>query len=129
MGRRCAPSRPRDARLGRFTTLKAATGGTAVHWIRFSQQGKRAYGIVEGDRVVEVAGDPFEGYERTQRTHTLSAVKIEVPVVPPTFYCVGLNYAAHIREAAAKLGIAADLPKQPDVGYRAVNALVAHGEP
>jgi len=42
---------------------------------------------------------------------------------------VGLNYAAHIKEAAAKLGIAPDLPRQPDVGYRAINALVAHGEP
>jgi len=100
-----------------------------VRWIRFSQQGKTAYGLVEGDRIVEVAGSPFSGYERTQRTHALDAVKIEVPVVPPTFFCVGLNYAEHVREAAAKLGIAADLPKQPDVGYRAVNALIAHGEP
>ncbi len=100
-----------------------------MRWIRFSQQGKTAYGLVEGDRIVEVAGSPFSGYERTQRTHGLDAVKIEVPVVPPTFFCVGLNYAEHVREAAAKLGIAADLPKQPDVGYRAVNALIAHGEP
>ena len=52
-----------------------------------------------------------------------------MPVVPPTFYCVGLNYAEHVRQTAAKLGIVADLPKQPDVGYRAVNALVAHEEP
>jgi len=100
-----------------------------VRWIRFSQQGKTAYGLVEGDRIAEVTGDPFNGYERTKRTHALDAVKIEVPVMPPTFFCVGLNYAEHIREAAAKLGIAADLPKQPDVGYRAVNALVAHEEP
>ena len=100
-----------------------------MRWIRFSQQGKTAYGLVEGDRIVEVAGSPFSGYERTQRTHALTAVKIEVPVIPPTFFCVGLNYAEHVREAAAKLGIAADLPKQPDVGYRAVNALIAHGEP
>lgn len=99
-----------------------------MRWIRFSQAGKTAYGLVEGDRIAEVAGDPFAGYERTQRTHALDAVKIEVPVVPPTFFCVGLNYAEHIREAAAKLGIAPDLPKQPDVGYRAVNALIAHGE-
>jgi 2-keto-4-pentenoate hydratase/2-oxohepta-3-ene-1,7-dioic acid hydratase in catechol pathway len=56
-------------------------------------------------------------------------VKIEVPVIPPTFYCVGLNYAEHIRAVAAKHGIEANLPKQPDVGYRAVNALIAHGEP
>ena len=100
-----------------------------VRWIRFSQKGQTAYGILEGERIVEVTGDPFRGYEKTPRTHDLSAVQIEVPVVPPTFYCVGLNYAAHIREAAAKLGIPPDLPKQPDVGYRAANALIAHGEP
>ena len=55
-------------------------------------------------------------------------MKVEVPVIPPTFYCVGLNYAEHIREVAAKQGIKANLPTQPDVGYRAVNALIAHGE-
>jgi 2-keto-4-pentenoate hydratase/2-oxohepta-3-ene-1,7-dioic acid hydratase in catechol pathway len=100
-----------------------------VRWIRFSQEDRTAYGMLEGERIAEVAGDPFGGYERTSRTHGLQDVKIELPVVPPTFYCVGLNYAAHIKEAAAKLGIAANLPTQPDVGYRAVNALIAHGEP
>ncbi len=100
-----------------------------MRWIRFSQQGQAAYGVLEDDRIREVAGDPFHGYEKTGRLHELRAVKIEVTVIPPTFYCVGLNYAAHIREAAAKLGVAPDLPKQPDVGYRAANALIAHGEP
>ena len=56
-------------------------------------------------------------------------MKIEVPVIPPTFYCVGLNYPEHIRAVAAKRGAAPDLPKQPDVGYRAVSALIAHGDP
>jgi 2-keto-4-pentenoate hydratase/2-oxohepta-3-ene-1,7-dioic acid hydratase in catechol pathway len=102
---------------------------SAVRWIRFSLQGRAAYGIQEDDRIREVAGDPFQGYEKTDRLHEMRAVKTEVPVVPPTFYCVGLNYAEHIREVAAKLGIAPDLPKQPDVGYRAVNALIAHEEP
>jgi 2-keto-4-pentenoate hydratase/2-oxohepta-3-ene-1,7-dioic acid hydratase in catechol pathway len=105
------------------------SGESIVRWIQFSRGGRTAYGIVEGDRVAEVAGDPFRGYEPTGPIHDLQNVKIEVPVVPPTFYCVGLNYAAHIREAAAKLGLPPDLPKRPDVGYRAVNALIAHGEP
>jgi 2-keto-4-pentenoate hydratase/2-oxohepta-3-ene-1,7-dioic acid hydratase in catechol pathway len=34
-----------------------------------------------------------------------------------------------VRAVAAKHGIEANLPKQPDVGYRTVNALIAHGEP
>lgn len=100
-----------------------------MRWIRFSTPAGVAYGILEGDRIAEVDGDPFKGYERTPRRHDLAAVKIEVPVIPPTFYCVGLNYAEHITEAAAKLGLPPDLPKQPDVGYRANNALIAHGEP
>jgi 2-keto-4-pentenoate hydratase/2-oxohepta-3-ene-1,7-dioic acid hydratase in catechol pathway len=100
-----------------------------MRWIRYSHQGRTGYGILEGDRIAEVAGDPFAGYERTPRVVDLAAVKIEVPVIPPTFYCVGLNYAEHVQHAAAKLGIKADLPKRPDVGYRAANALVAHEEP
>ena len=97
-----------------------------MRWVRFSHQGRLAYGILEGDRLSEVSGDPFRGYQTTRTVHELARVKIEVPVLPPTFYCVGLNYAEHVLEAAAKLGIKADLPKQPDVGYRAVNALIAH---
>jgi 2-keto-4-pentenoate hydratase/2-oxohepta-3-ene-1,7-dioic acid hydratase in catechol pathway len=99
-----------------------------MRWIRYSHKGHASYGILEGDRIVEVSGDPFAGYERTKVVRDLKAVKVEVPVVPPTFYCVGLNYAEHIREVAAKHGIKANLPEQPDVGYRAVNALIAHEE-
>ena len=100
-----------------------------MRWIRFSQQGRVAYGVLEGERIREVAGGPLQGYEMTSRIHDLTAVKVEVPLIPPTFYCVGLNYAEHIRQVAVKLGVPPDLPKQPDVGYRAVNALIADGEP
>ena len=53
-----------------------------MRWIRFSHQGHRAYGILEGDRLREVAGDPFQGWEATAKSHALAAVKIEVPVLP-----------------------------------------------
>jgi 2-keto-4-pentenoate hydratase/2-oxohepta-3-ene-1,7-dioic acid hydratase in catechol pathway len=54
-------------------------------------------------------------------------VRIELPVEAKTFYCVGLNYAEHVVMAAQKLGIKAELPEKPDVGYRANNALIPHG--
>ncbi|MEZ5815805.1 MAG: fumarylacetoacetate hydrolase family protein [Hyphomicrobiaceae bacterium] len=98
-----------------------------MRWIRFSAAGRTAYGLVEGDQITEVKGDPFDGYEKTATRHALDDVKIELPVVPPTFYCVGLNYREHIVQAAQRLGIQAKFPEQPDVGYRANNALVAHG--
>jgi 2-keto-4-pentenoate hydratase/2-oxohepta-3-ene-1,7-dioic acid hydratase in catechol pathway len=100
-----------------------------MRWIRFTQVGRTAYGILEGERIAEVSGDPFAGYERTPRTHALDAVRIEVPVIPPTFYAAGLNYAAHVREMAAKRGEQPAFPEKPDIGYRANNALIAHGEP
>jgi 2-keto-4-pentenoate hydratase/2-oxohepta-3-ene-1,7-dioic acid hydratase in catechol pathway len=94
-----------------------------MKWIRCTQQGKTFHGILENDdRVREVAGSPFSGYEKTNTVHALSDVILEVPVVPPTFYCVGLNYVKHV----AKHGLSS--PTQPDVGYRANNALVAHGQ-
>jgi 2-keto-4-pentenoate hydratase/2-oxohepta-3-ene-1,7-dioic acid hydratase in catechol pathway len=100
-----------------------------VRWIRFTTGGRTAYGLVEGEQVVEVEGDPFGPYFRTPRVHEFEAVTIEVPVIPRTFYCAGLNYTGHIREVAAKLGHAPNLPRKPDIGYRANNALVAHGQP
>jgi 2-keto-4-pentenoate hydratase/2-oxohepta-3-ene-1,7-dioic acid hydratase in catechol pathway len=99
-----------------------------MRWIRFTANGKTAYGIVEGERITEVAGDPFAGYVRTSSSYALSGVKIEVPVIPGTFYCAGLNYSAHVLEQARKRGVAPELPKQPDIGYRANNALIAAGE-
>jgi len=99
-----------------------------MRWIRYSTQGKTAYGILEGDRIATVRGDPFKGYEKTAASLALNTVKIEVPVIPPTFYCVGLNYSEHIRSVAALRHTQVELPRQPDVGYRAASALIAHGE-
>jgi len=99
-----------------------------MRWCRFEEDGRAVHGIIEGDRVVAVEGDPYGGHSPTGRVHRLSEVKLLVPVVPPTFYAVGLNYAKHIQEAADRNGVIPDLPTQPDVGYRANNALIAHGE-
>jgi len=100
-----------------------------MRWVRYEANGHPAYGIVEGDTVTEVKGDPFAGYERTAIRPPLASVKLMVPVEPRTFYCAGLNYAEHVIEAARKRGQEPNLPKAADIGYRANNALIAHGEP
>jgi len=100
-----------------------------MRWIRYETNGKAVYGILEGDTVTEVRGDPFAGYERTAVRQPLSSVKLLVPVEPRTFYCAGLNYAEHVIDAAKKRGQEPKLPEAADIGYRANNALIAHGEP
>ena len=97
-------------------------------WCRFEAGGTARYGIVERERVVEVEGGPFGEHSATGRTHDLAAVKLLVPVVPSTFYCAGINYRDHVRRMAAMRGVEPVFPTQADIGYRANNALIAHGE-
>ena len=99
-----------------------------MRWLKFTASGQTSWGLVAGDRVVTVEGDPFATWQRTSRSHPLSEVKIELPLVPRTFYCVGLNYLKHLKEAADKRGEVPAVPDRPEVGYRAQNALIAHDE-
>ncbi len=95
---------------------------------RFEQQGRVFYGSVEGDQVTELEGSIFESHRATSKKHALSALKTLIPCVPPTFYCAGLNYAAHVEWANKRKGTNTKLPQKADVGYRANNALIASGE-
>src|SRR3954452_22753813 len=99
-----------------------------MRWLKFTADGKTSWGFLEGEKVIGIDGDPFGEWQRTMRSHPLKDVKIELPFVPRTFYCVGLNYLKHLKEAADKRGEVPDVPKRPEIGYRAQNALIAHDE-
>jgi len=99
-----------------------------MRWLKFTAAGQTSWGIVEGDRVIKVVGDPFGEWQRTAQSHALDDVKIELPLIPRTFYCVGLNYLKHLKEAADKRGEVPNIPDRPEIGYRAQNALIAHDE-
>ena len=99
-----------------------------MRWIHYTVGGNTAYGLVEGDTIVETRGDIFSSWEKTGRTHKLADVKIEIPLMPRTFYCAGLNYVEHVKEAAEKAGTSPNIPTRAEIGYRAQNALIAHGE-
>src|ERR1700761_4923408 len=99
-----------------------------MRWARFDDNGTPSYAVVEGDTVIPVRGSPLTSWERTAQRLKLDEVKLLVPVVPPTFYAAGMNYPEHVREVAEKVGQKPNLPTQPDIGYRANNALIAQGE-
>ena len=67
-------------------------------------------------------------FQDTGETYPLSAVKIEIPIIPRTFYAAGFNYAIHVAEIAKAMGEKPNLPTSADIGYRANNALIAHDE-
>ena len=47
---------------------------------RFRSNGRTAYGVVQGDEVVEIRGSIFTRFRMTDTKHSLQDVKI----VPPT---------------------------------------------
>jgi 2-keto-4-pentenoate hydratase/2-oxohepta-3-ene-1,7-dioic acid hydratase in catechol pathway len=100
-----------------------------MKWVRFAKDGRTRFGLVEGSQIVEVEGDPFSSFARTDRTHDFHSAQLEIPIEPRTFYCVGRNYVAHMNSAAAARGEAPKRPAKPDIGYRAISALNAHGKP
>ena len=100
-----------------------------MKWCRFSTGDGISYGIIEGDNVVEVEGDPFDGFNKTSKGQPLASVKLEVPVIPPTFYAAGINYPEHVTWAAKMRGEEPVLPEKADIGYRAINALVPNEHP
>lgn len=99
-----------------------------MRWARFDQGGTPSYAIVEGETLLPVHGSPFGTWEKAGAPVPLAQARLLVPVIPPTFYACGLNYGEHIRAVAEKVGMPTKLPTQPDVGYRANNALIADGE-
>ena len=74
----------------------------STKWCRFQAGGKTSYGRIEGDSVVAIDGEPWGAHTATSSRHALASVKLLIPTVPSTFYCVGINYREHIIAAAKR---------------------------
>jgi 2-keto-4-pentenoate hydratase/2-oxohepta-3-ene-1,7-dioic acid hydratase in catechol pathway len=98
-----------------------------MKWCRFRLSGVPTYGLVEGDQVAVVNAPPFEPHQRTGERHSLRALELLPPVIPPNFYAAGINYRAHIAWANEHLGMNLKEPTQADIGYRSANALIGSG--
>ena len=100
-----------------------------MKWCRFRAGDQVSYGIIEGDDIIGVVGNPFDGYTTTSNTHALSSAKLEVPVIPRTFYAAGINFRDHITKMAAARGEEPQFPPHADVNYRGITALTPHEDP
>ncbi len=94
-----------------------------MKYVRFLRDKVPAYGIVEGEQIVEVDGSIFGQYSRTSRTYPLASTKLLAPCIPSKMLCFGLNYAAHAAEGGW------DLPASPILFLKAPSAIIGPGEP
>jgi 2-keto-4-pentenoate hydratase/2-oxohepta-3-ene-1,7-dioic acid hydratase in catechol pathway len=67
---------------------------------RFTTGTNPRYGIVDGDDLVVLAGDPmFSGFETIDERVAIADVKLLAPVIPRSkVICFGLNYAEHLHD-------------------------------
>jgi len=81
-------------------------------YVRYSQSGTVAYGILRGDVITRLDGDLFASPTETGEKVSLSEVRILPPCEPSKIIAVGLNYRSHLgdREAAEYPGLFAKYP-------------------
>ncbi|MBC7341545.1 MAG: fumarylacetoacetate hydrolase family protein [Clostridia bacterium] len=87
-------------------------------WVRFVAKDQVSYGLLEGQTIRRVKGDPYQGFDTTEETFTLGTTQLLCPCVPTKIIAIGLNYADHARESNL------EIPKEPVVFLKAPSALI-----
>src|SRR6266852_643836 len=95
-----------------------------MKWCRFLAGERVSYGVVDDERVTEVAGSPFAEHAATGTSHPLGRVKLLPPVIPPMLYAAGPNYRGHVEGMARRRGAAPQYPARPEPNFRSVHALI-----
>jgi len=89
-------------------------------YARFELGGTVAYGIVEGERVRQIDGDLFGAWKPTDRTCTLSEVKLLPPTQPTKILACAGNYKSHLGDAPAH--------PHPEFFFKVPSCLIACGQ-
>lgn len=81
------------------------------------------WGVVDGDEVRELRGDPFGRWRRGPTVGSLRDLTLLAPVLPSKILCVGRNYEAH----AAEFGT--EVPADPLLFFKPPSAVIGPSEP
>ena len=73
-----------------------------MRWLKFTAAGQDVLGHRRGRQGHRRQRRSVRRMAAHAQSHALKDVKIELPLMPRTFYCVGLNYLKHLKEAADK---------------------------
>ena len=96
---------------------------------RFRYKNKTAFGVVQGDEVVEIRGSIYSHFRMTDTKHPLADVGLLPPTEPSEIWCPGLNFANHLAYAAEVLGDKnPKVPEHPEPWVKARGSLTGTGE-
>ena len=74
-----------------------------MKFVRFSNGGQIAYGVIDDDIVRPIDGTPYLPYKVSSVEFSLDSVQLLEPVLPSKIVCVGLNYIDHAAELGMKI--------------------------
>jgi len=91
---------------------------------RFSTGADPRYGILDGDELVVLRGDPmFSGFDTTEERLPLADVKLLAPVIPRSkVIAVGRNYRDHAAETGS------EVPAEPMLFFKPNTSVVGPGD-
>ncbi len=89
-----------------------------------------AYGVVQGDEVVEIRGSIYNKFRMTDTRYPLSDVRLLPPTESPELWCPGLNFVDHLEFAGSVLGQGTPpIPTHPQPWRKGRNALTGTNDP
>ncbi len=91
-----------------------------VKFVRFQVADETQYGLLEGDRVRRITGQPFGPWSPTDATWPLDRVKLLVPVRPTKILAAAGNYKSHLGDTAPHTN--------PEFFFKPPSCLIASGE-
>lgn len=95
--------------------------GEVQRWVRFEDGGKPSYGLVTGEDVQIIAGEPWNNPQPTGRTLPTKDLVPLVPVQPQLVLGAAYNYRSHLADRTA--------PTKPQFFWKTPQCLLAHGQP
>ena len=83
-----------------------------TRYVKYETAGRVAWGVLEGDTIRELQGNPFDAAEPSGHTLKLADVKLLAPADARKVIAAGLNYRSHIGEQspAKYVGLFAKMP-------------------
>lgn len=99
----------------------ATTGPTTIKYARFQVGKTVAYGVVEGDAVRQISGDPFGEWRSTGTVYPLDELKLLPPVRPGKVLALAGNYVSHLGDEHPR-------PEHPEVFFKVPSCIIGPGE-
>jgi len=71
--------------------------------VRFSIGGRIEYGILDGEFIQVIEGEPYQAIKPVNRKYPLSELRLLAPCLPTKIVAMGLNYRKHAEEVKAPI--------------------------